>query len=435
MEVVSSLGSRAFQFLYGHQLIFNTCWEDPRLDRIALGLGQDDRVLVITSAGCNALEYALCGPAVIDAVDLNPRQTALLELKLAGIRRLDHATFFKLFGEGRVANCREIYHDLLAAELSPSARRWWDQKIVWFSGRRRSSFYAYGTVGTAAWVLRSCARRYARLSVQLEQILDAPSVDCQREIYDRYFRRQLRRPVLRWALARDFTLALLGTPRPQREQLELDYPGGVIRFIEGILEDVFTRLPLSENYFWRVYLTGSYSPECCPEYLKPHNFERLKAGLVDRIRVHDGSLLEFLLRPGESISRFVLLDHMDWLSSPGNPILARQWQAILNRAASGARLIWRSAGLRTEFVDRIEVTVEGKRQRLGHCLHYQRDLASKLHPLDRAHTYGSFHIADLCPVRGVMTPHLQRQRGTLNVGIMTEESTAAQRTPPTLRAS
>ncbi|MFG0296509.1 MAG: DUF3419 family protein, partial [Maioricimonas sp. JB045] len=85
-----------FNLIHKNNLVYNTCWEDPRLDHVALELGPDDNVLVITSAGCNALDYALAGPNRVYAVDMNPRQNALLELKLAGIRNLDYDTFFEL---------------------------------------------------------------------------------------------------------------------------------------------------------------------------------------------------------------------------------------------------------------------------------------------------------------------------------------------------
>jgi S-adenosylmethionine-diacylglycerol 3-amino-3-carboxypropyl transferase len=51
--------------------------------------------------------------------------------------------------------------------------------------------------------------------------------------------------------------------------------------------------------------------------------------------------------------------------------------------------------LRTEFVDRAEVTIEGRRRQVGELLAYDRPLAQQLHEQCRVHTYGSFHIADL----------------------------------------
>ena len=48
------LDQKIFDAIYSRSLVYNTCWEDPAVDRKALALGPDDTVLVITSAGCNA---------------------------------------------------------------------------------------------------------------------------------------------------------------------------------------------------------------------------------------------------------------------------------------------------------------------------------------------------------------------------------------------
>ncbi|PON16624.1 hypothetical protein C2W62_17495 [Candidatus Entotheonella serta] len=53
-----------------------------------------------------------------------------------------------------------------------------------------------------------------------------------------------------------------------------------MKFIEDCVDAVFTRIPFWDNYFWQVYLRGTYTPSCCPEYLKEENFARLKAGLL-----------------------------------------------------------------------------------------------------------------------------------------------------------
>src|SRR6266571_4843183 len=56
-----TINHRLFKAVHRRNLIYNTCWEDPALDRVALELGPSDRVMVITSAGCNALDYLLAG--------------------------------------------------------------------------------------------------------------------------------------------------------------------------------------------------------------------------------------------------------------------------------------------------------------------------------------------------------------------------------------
>ena len=111
--------------------------------------------------------------------------------------------------------------------------------------------------------------------------------------------------------------------------------------------------------------------------------------------MNTNSVQGFLEQNEVSISRFILLDHMDWLSDHYFPLLESEWQAILLRAAPKTRILWRSGGLRTEFINDVSVKRNGKMVKLPELLSYNTDLAKKLHQLDRVHTYGSFYIADL----------------------------------------
>jgi S-adenosylmethionine-diacylglycerol 3-amino-3-carboxypropyl transferase len=385
-----------FNLIHGKNLVYNQCWEDPRLDRVALDFSPDDEVLVITSAGCNALDYALAGVRHVYAVDMNFRQNALLELKKAAIRNLPYDQFFSLFGRGQLPEWNKAYPTMLRPSLPEDARNFWDRHGKFFKGvGRRDSFYFRGTSGLFAWMVNGYINRVARIRSSINEILDARNVEEQREIYQRAkLRESLFRPMVQWLLRRDATMALLGVPRSQRQQLDRDYPGGVVQFIVDRIETVFSRLPLSDNYFWRVYLTGRYTPECCPEYLKESNFARLRE-IENRVTTHTNSVLGFLEKHSQPVSRFVLLDHMDWLYSNYQDVLAAEWQGIVDRSAPETKMIWRSAGLSVDFVDPIEVQVDGAKRSMGELLHYKPEMAAELHPIDRVNTYGSFYIADL----------------------------------------
>src|SRR5271165_1747451 len=142
-----------FARVHGSTLIYNTCWEDPRLDRQMLALRPDSRVVMITSAGCNALDYLLDDPAEIFAVDVNPRQNALLQLKIALIEHGDHSELFRLFGEGARPGFRNFL-GRLAHRLHPYAKKFWETKHYYFeSTRMNPSFYYRGAAGLVAWVL------------------------------------------------------------------------------------------------------------------------------------------------------------------------------------------------------------------------------------------------------------------------------------------
>ena len=86
---------------------------------------------------------------------------------------------------------------------------------------------------------------------------------------------------------------------------------------------------------------------------------------------------------------------MDWLSESLGHVLRDEWELFPQVARSGARMLWRSASLRANFVDSVEINLRGERCRVGEILKYNTKLAKKLQATDRVHTYGSFAIADL----------------------------------------
>jgi S-adenosylmethionine-diacylglycerol 3-amino-3-carboxypropyl transferase len=384
---------RVFRFVHGNNLVYNTCWEDPRIDKQVLQLAPDDNLLVITSAGCNALSYALTGLNHVYAVDMNPRQNALLELKMSGIRNLDYETFFQLFGNGRLTGVKSIYHAKLRGDLSPWSQRYWDHRIRrYFDGKRRS-FYFCGTTGAFARIINGIIDR-TKMRADVHDLLNAQTIEEQQHIWER-LRKKLWSRRVKFLMNRDTTLSLLGVPKAQRKQIETQYEGGVVKFIQDCLESVFGTLPVQDNYFWRVYSTGNYTRSCCPEYLERNNFDALKSGLVNRITAHTDTVEGFLRKHDGSISRFVLLDHMDWLSYHLYDALVSEWDAILKHAADRTRILWRSGGLRTEYIETVPVEYHGKKTKLSEILTLDTEKAAELHKLDRVHTYGSFYIADL----------------------------------------
>jgi len=386
------IDAQVFNALYSRSLVYNTCWEDPAVDRKALELTPEDTVLVIASAGCNALDYALEGPERIHAVDANPRQIALLELKIAGIRRLSHADFFALFGEGHHPRFAELYQQHLRWELSEFSRAWWDRHGVWFTHPRNSLYY-HGLAGLVARAFRTYFKLRPKLAADVHELFGATSIEQQRRIYDERIAPALWTPMMNWALGRQLTLSLLGVPHPQRRLVQAQHPDGVAGYVRSAIEYVFRELPVDDNYFWRVYLEGAYSLGCCPRYLKPEHFEALKAGGVDCITPHALTVSEFLIEHKRPISRFVLLDHLDWMSTYHPAALVEEWNLILARAQPGARVILRSAHADPEFLH--WARVGPARKRLPEVLQFDDVLAARLQLEDRVHTYAGFKIGHL----------------------------------------
>lgn len=391
---IDRVDQRVFDAIYSRSLVYNTCWEDPAVDRQALALGPQDSMVVITSAGCNVLDYALTGVNRIHAVDANPRQTALLELKLAGLRRLNYDDFFAAFGAGHHPKFKQVYHDTLRAELSPFAREWWDKHYGWFiSGS--GSFYFHGLSGIVARLFRTYLRLRPSLGKHIHRLLEAPTLEEQRQVYDEHIQPLMWSGAMNWALSRQLTMSLLGVPHPQTKEVQAQHRDGIAGFIRDCVEYVFRELPAAGNYFWRVYLRGQYTPDCCPEYLKRANFLALKCGMADVIVPHTCTITEFLQETDERFSRYVLLDHMDWMSSYHPEALQQEWDEIMAHAQPEARILFRSAHAKPGYLDWLQVSGAEGRGALRQNLLFHDDLASRLQKQDRVHTYAGFHIADV----------------------------------------
>jgi len=386
--------------LYTNKIIFNCAWEDPALDLQALELRKDhDNIVMITSAGCNVLTYAIHAPNHIYTIDRNPCQNALLELKIAAIKTFDYDIFWKLFGEGKLENFSTRYYPTLRPLLSTSARTFWDAKSYYFDGKGlRGSFYYRGCSGFLAWIImRVYLRLIPGVIPTMRAMFNAKTLDEQRKLYKEIDSKVWSPLFERVVSSRLFLAFMNGVPKPQQRLLEEE--GGVAVFLRKVIQWLMNESLLKDNYFYRVYVDGCYTKDCCPEFLKEDNFYKLKGGLVDRISVHTTTITEFLnTHPSKDISRYVLLDHMDWLADSKN-ILQEEWQAIIDHASDDAKFLWRSASHKAQFVTDTRIKYKGNMENdektVGEIMDFNVNLAESLHKVDRVHTYTSFHIGSL----------------------------------------
>ena len=349
MKYVHRLQNWVFRQVHENNLIYNTCWEDPRCDRALLEFGPGNEVVMITSAGCNALDYLLDDPASIHCVDMNPRQNALLELKKASIKQLDFADHFGLFGKGQHPEFSTLYQEQLRKELPGFAQEIWDRWQHYFSGTKgRKSFYHYGTSGTLAWLIRAYFKARPKINRELEALFASKTIEEQRERYDALEPRIINQ-LAHWIVNRHFTMCLIGVPQSQQALVKEEYEQGITGFLKECLRQVFRNLSIQENYFWQLYYRGYYPENCAPNYLVAEHFARLR-DRVDRITTHTTTLTQFLVDNPGAYSQFILLDHQDWLAANDLGALREEWEMILKNSRPGTRIILRSAAKVVDFI-------------------------------------------------------------------------------------
>ena len=380
-QIKTNVKNRVFSSILSNNLIYNSCWEDPRIDRELLQLDRNSRVVMLTSAGCNALDYLLDNPANIYCIDQNHRQNALLNLKKSLFMSGDFSLLETFFAEGRCKNAGKIYRTLLRKFLDNETARYWDSKITYFSDDNfGDSFYFNGTSGKLAWMVHKYLSKKNMLDIA-EKLLNSHTLK-EQQYYYRMIDEQLWSNIVGWVINRDATMYLLGVPATQRSMIVEEYQEGLKTFVREAIQHVFTNLRISDNYFWRVYITGRYSKSCRPNYLKPEHFTSL-AARVDQLSTHTCLITDFLKRNPAKYSHYILLDHQDWLVEHNASLLAEEWELILNNSHPGTKILFRSAAKTHSFLPKF----------VFNRVHFLPEITKPLHQRDRVGTYGSTHLA------------------------------------------
>lgn len=209
---------------FNDEYIYAFTWEDARVDSRLLKITSDDVILAITSAGDNILSYCLERPKKVHAVDLNPAQNHLLELKVAAFRSLPYDDVWKLFGEGKHENFLKLLLDNMSPHLSSQAFDYWlhvgpstfnsSGKGLYFTGGSRHALKLVSWLGSLLGI-RNDMRR----------LCEAQTMNEQREIWFKRVRRVLLSQLLAYFVigSERFLWKALGVPGEQRAMIEEDY--------------------------------------------------------------------------------------------------------------------------------------------------------------------------------------------------------------------
>lgn len=110
---------------FSGRISYSACNEDSHSELDALRIDPSKRVLCITAGGGRVLNLLVARPKEIVAVDVNPTQNYLLELKIAAMRALDYEPYLAFLGVRPSHNRLEVY-ETFRSSLSPAAQGYFE---------------------------------------------------------------------------------------------------------------------------------------------------------------------------------------------------------------------------------------------------------------------------------------------------------------------
>ena len=376
---------RTFSFAF-RGLVYAQIWEDPEVDMEALAIQPDSHVVTIASGGCNVLSYLTADPAKITAVDLNTAHIALNKLKSAAAKHLpDYQSFLRFFGDANSKDNVRAYMQHVRPHLDETTRRYWEGRDL--MGRRRiggftRGFYKRGLLGGFIGMAHLLAKAYG---LDPKAILEAKSIDEQREIFETKFAPIFDKKFVRWIVDQPASLFGLGIPPAQYESLASDDAEGMRVVLRRRLEKLACDFDLADNYFaWqafgRGYKKGPDAP--LPPYLKPENYAAV-VQRADRVEVRHVNFGDYLASMADaSLDRYILLDAQDWMT---DEILTNLWTQITRTAKPGARVLFRTAAAPSLLPGRVPDAILDRWD-------YRAEESLDYTARDRSAIYGGVHL-------------------------------------------
>ncbi|KAL6904533.1 hypothetical protein GGI43DRAFT_421087 [Trichoderma evansii] len=353
---------------FNDEYIYAFTWEDARVDERLLKLGPDDKILAITSAGDNIISYLAQSPARVHAVDLNPTQNHLLELKAAAYTALPYEDFWKIFGDGKHPDFRNLLITKLSPHLSGRAFQYWLKNVHVFQNNKGYGLYDTGGSRHAIRAFRWISRVFG-LKSAVKKLLESRTLNEQREMWRNKIRPALlSKLICNLVVSQEsFLWAALGVPKNQLAMIEKDHAESdlvkqgkaknsrshaIWHYMVNTLDPVAEETHIgTDNPYYYVCMDGKFSRKCHPEYLRPEVHAKLsRPGALDGLRIHTDELEEVIARitPG-TLTVAVIMDSMDWFDT-GSQAAAAQISKLNRALKMGGRVLLRTSALSPWYI-------------------------------------------------------------------------------------
>lgn len=333
------------------KLYFAQVREDPLLEIECLAPVRDGTIVVVGSGGCTALSLLAAGAGRVIAVDSNPTQTNVIELKAAAITALGVAEAGAFLGASPMDGGKRLrICSTLRRFMSRRTAAWCNDNPIAIERGVLGAGVSERFIGVVAGVVRAGVHPRERI----DRLLACTTLDGQRELYrsewnNRRWRLMFDLLLNRWAFNRAYDPAFFAN---------VENPGFAAHF-RGLMEHAICEIPVSTNYFLHHMLTGFYPTGIAggvPPYLDATKEATMREN-APGLELVDGTYEDYLATcADDSVDGFALSNICEWLAPRQLPGLFDQ---VVRVARPGARVCFRNFVGHTDVPARLkDVLVE-----------------------------------------------------------------------------
>lgn len=266
---------------------YANCWEDADILIEGLNPKPDSKILSIASAGDNSFSLLITDPSLVVAVDVNPVQLYLVELKKACIKHFDREDTLSFLGFKESQTRQQQFYQI-QSDLSEEAKKYWIsnfdliEKGLIHQGKFEKYFQLFCRK-ILPWIHNK---------KNIAELLRKKSGQEQMEFY------QNKWNTWRWRLLFKvfFSKTVMGKYGRDPEFLK-QVKVKVGDFIFKKAEHQLQSVKAQQNFILQYNLTSSFGTHY-PHYLREENYQRIK-GNIEKLVIHLGYAEEAIAKYGK----------------------------------------------------------------------------------------------------------------------------------------
>ena len=353
--------------IHKNTIRYSQTWEDSEIVLQALDIQQNDVVFSIASGGENVFAIISKTENDVFAIDYNPLQIFIAELKLIAIKNLDIEQYLKFIGIKKSKNRKQVFNQL-SSQLSEECK-------LYFQNEQKSIKKGIIHIGKFEKYLRIFSKFIIPIlisSFTLKKAINSDNKKYQHKNYQKIWNNW------RWRLIGELFFGKSVMQKMGRHKIMFKHNdrNNTGKIYLDRAEEFLKNGAIHKNHYLDYILTGNFS-ENLHYYLQQEKFNNIKKKKNTYFSSTD--ILSFLKsKPDNSINKYNLSDIFESLNIEETNIIFTE---ILRTATNNARLIfWNNLvernipnKLKSNFVNDI-------------------DLQKKLSSLDKVFFYEKFYI-------------------------------------------
>ncbi len=282
---------------------YANCWEDADVLLNALSAQEGAKIISIGSAGDNSFSLLTTKPSIVVAVDVNPVQLKVIELKKAAFKTLNYNEFLSFLGFIDSVDRRDLF-EKVKTHLSDDCKMYWTINY---------SFIEDGLIyqGKFEKYLLTFGKKVVPLihsKKKVDELFKEKSTEEQKSFYYNNWGNKRWKTFFKIFFSR-WLMGKMGRDPAFLKEVDINVSDFILQMAEKHLCDVSCQ----QNYFLHYMFKGNFG-NTLPHYAREENFNTIKTA-IDKLVIHYGYVEQAFEQYGNNFTHFNLSNIFEYMDT------------------------------------------------------------------------------------------------------------------------